>query len=258
MRRAAHQDDSHAEPETESVRPPAPTEFTFGRLREAMKVASDFEKALVEIKAEIFARARSASDVTPLAKPTHQLHNMHKRVSKVLQRLKKRPVVAPLRRLLHRREKEWSLDGLQWVESEIWNRYDLSHEQIDKLTVKQVVEKLEARDAGAETPSQPVGNLEKPPAPPAPSPALVLGKPGDFPKIRGKTIHMWLSVPRHNVLTALLEVFPKSLNKDALIKKSGHKDAVNILKRLRKAGADWESAIDLPGQRGAGYRIATA
>ena len=69
-----------------------------------------------------------------------------------------------------------------------------------------------------------------------------------------------LSIARYNVVKALVNVWPGSLNKDDLVTKSGHSDAVNILSRLhkQKKSPEWASAIELAGERGVGYRIADA
>jgi hypothetical protein len=92
-----------------------------------------------------------------------------------------------------------------------------------------------------------------------PRPAVTLGKQSDQPKIRGKAVPH-LSTTRYNVVKALLNAWPGSLNKDELVTKSGHRDAVNILRRLHDQSRtpEWATAINLAGTRGVGYRIADA
>jgi hypothetical protein len=91
------------------------------------------------------------------------------------------------------------------------------------------------------------------------SPAVTLGGQNDKPRIRGKATRR-LSPPRYNVIKALLGVWPKSLNKDQLVQRSGHRDAVNILGRLKRCKTlpEWETAIEMAEITGVGYRIADA
>jgi hypothetical protein len=98
---------------------------------------------------------------------------------------------------------------------------------------------------------------EQAPEAPSPGPPVILGKPGEKPKIRGKEVPS-LTVARYNVVMTLLKVWPNGLSKDELPDKSGHPDAVNVIKEVRKLSPEWESVILLPGrtQRGLGYRIA--
>lgn len=72
---------------------------------------------------------------------------------------------------------------------------------------------------------------------------IVLGKP----KKR-------LTKAQYNVIQALLSARDRGLTKDQLVEKSGHTDAVNVLKRLAK-DLDWKKVIHLPGITGGGYRI---
>jgi hypothetical protein len=90
-----------------------------------------------------------------------------------------------------------------------------------------------------------------------PRPAVKFEELSKKPLIRGKE-QARLSRARYDVVKALLDAWPESLNKDELPVKSVHSDAVNILKNLRKLNADWKSAIELAGTKGAGYRIANA
>jgi hypothetical protein len=91
---------------------------------------------------------------------------------------------------------------------------------------------------------------------PGTRPAVVLDKPRARPKVRGQEVEA-LTPPRANVIMALLKAWPKSLSKAELPKRSGHPDAVNLLKEVAKLPG-WDSAIELPGSkgRGRGYRIA--
>jgi hypothetical protein len=63
-----------------------------------------------------------------------------------------------------------------------------------------------------------------------------------------------LTKPGYDVVKALIETGPPGLSKDALVAKSGHGDAVNILKRLAKQPL-WQEVISLPGRTGRRYRI---
>jgi hypothetical protein len=86
---------------------------------------------------------------------------------------------------------------------------------------------------------------------------VILGDVGSKPTIRGVEVDP-LTPARHAVITALLNVWPKGLTKDKLATESGHGDAVNLLKQIRKSSPLWKSVILLPGKtgRGLGYRIA--
>jgi hypothetical protein len=93
-------------------------------------------------------------------------------------------------------------------------------------------------------------------APPSGCP-VVLGGPGDKPKIRGAEVGR-LNRPRYDVIKALLDVWPERLGKDQLAEKSRHTDAVGILDRLahHKRHTEWRTVIELAGQRCIGYGIA--
>ena len=67
--------------------------------------------------------------------------------------------------------------------------------------------------------------------------------------------HPRLTLPRYNVLMALCEAGKLGLNKDELVERSGHNDAINILKRLARNNPDWESVIQLPGVPRMRYRV---
>jgi hypothetical protein len=58
-----------------------------------------------------------------------------------------------------------------------------------------------------------------------------------------------------HVIQALIEVFPATLTKDQLILRSGHSDAVNVLKRLVTSDSDWADVIKLAGKPRGGYAL---
>ena len=87
-----------------------------------------------------------------------------------------------------------------------------------------------------------------------PAPLVILGKLGDKPTVRGKPKNP-LTVPRYNVIKALLDAGENGLTGDALATKSGHGGAVNTLKTLAKGDPDWKAVISLPGKPGCRYRI---
>lgn len=90
-----------------------------------------------------------------------------------------------------------------------------------------------------------------------PGPAVVLGRVGAKPTVFGKELDV-LTPARHNVIQALLKVWPEGLSKDELPRKSGHRDAVNVIKTVKKLSDEWNAAVLTPGRsgRGLGYRIA--
>ncbi len=85
-------------------------------------------------------------------------------------------------------------------------------------------------------------------------PPVILGKPGDETIVRGKRKGR-LTLPRYNVVEALLAASDDGLSKDSLARESGHSDAVNILKRLAESDTDWKAVIKLAGKPGGRYRI---
>ncbi len=95
----------------------------------------------------------------------------------------------------------------------------------------------------------------EPPPPEAPAELPVtLGKPGDEPIVRGKRKDR-LTLPRYNVIKALLAAGDDGLSKDSLATESGCGDAVGILKRLAESDPDWKTVIKLAGKPGGRYRI---
>jgi len=95
-------------------------------------------------------------------------------------------------------------------------------------------------------------NRQTPEAPA--EPPVILGKPGEKTIVRGKRKDR-LTLPRHNVIKALLAAGDDGLSKDSLATESGHGDAVGILKRLAKSDPDWKTVIKLAGKPGGRYRI---
>jgi hypothetical protein len=73
------------------------------------------------------------------------------------------------------------------------------------------------------------------------------------PMVLGKTKEK-LTTPQYKVVKALLAAGDEGLTKNELIGKSGHGDAVNVLKRLSHKD-DWQSVIHLAGITGGRYRI---
>jgi hypothetical protein len=81
-----------------------------------------------------------------------------------------------------------------------------------------------------------------------------LSGPGKPPIVLGKKKPV-LTPAQYNVVQALLLAGEGGLSKDELDKKSGHKEARKILKRLASSGADWASVIHFPRRKGMRYRI---
>lgn len=92
-------------------------------------------------------------------------------------------------------------------------------------------------------------------SPPPPKPPIVLlNGLGESVYLRGEEAPP-LTDPQYNVINTLLDAGPRGLNKDELVKKSGHADAVKILKRVAKLSDNWRSVIGLAGKPGGRYRI---
>jgi hypothetical protein len=83
---------------------------------------------------------------------------------------------------------------------------------------------------------------------------VILARPSEEPTVLGKTKPR-LNQSRYNVVLALLKAGDEGLSKDSLIEKSGHEDAVGILKRLAESDLDWNAVIKLAGIPGGRYRI---
>jgi len=85
------------------------------------------------------------------------------------------------------------------------------------------------------------------------SPRIKLRSCSESVDIDGK-VYGVLTFPGYNVVQALMEAGNDGLTKDELVRKSGHDDAVNILKRLAKKPG-WNTVIKLAGVPGRRYRI---
>lgn len=85
--------------------------------------------------------------------------------------------------------------------------------------------------------------------------AVVLHGPDKEPVVLGKERpKLWTA--RFNVIRALIDAGKSGLTKDQLAAKSGHSDAVGILKRLAASDPDfWGKAILLPRTTGQHYRL---
>jgi hypothetical protein len=151
-----------------------------------------------------------------------------------------------------------------FMDKDLWEAYQLAYAMMDDIaartranpgetpipmTALEGVTEILARSKAA---TAPPNETPKPPSPP-----VILGDLGDKPRVRGEEVPP-LNKPRFDVIKALLDVWPKRLSKDELIAKSGHQDAVGILRRLakHKRRPEWASVIELAGERCVGYGIA--
>jgi hypothetical protein len=64
-----------------------------------------------------------------------------------------------------------------------------------------------------------------------------------------------LTEAQYDVIKALLDAGESGLNKNRLIKNSGHTGAVNVLRRLSEKDPAWRSVIRLAGKKGCAYRL---
>jgi len=87
------------------------------------------------------------------------------------------------------------------------------------------------------------------------SPVILVGQ-GEQVIVNGEPKDT-LTEAQYNVVQALLEAGSNGLSKDQLVQKSGHGDAVRVLKRLA-SDSDWASVIGLAGKPGGRYRITRA
>lgn len=90
--------------------------------------------------------------------------------------------------------------------------------------------------------------------PPPPPPAVVLSGLGKPVLVFGEE-QSSITDPQYNVIDALIAAGERGLNKDELANKSGHGDAVRILKRISKLSDQWRKVIGLAGKAGGRYRI---
>lgn len=74
--------------------------------------------------------------------------------------------------------------------------------------------------------------------------------------VRGKVKR--LTAGQFNVIETIVTHFPHKLTGDQLVKASGHRDAVNMLKKIAKTDDDWDDVIHLAGSNGGGYGISTS
>jgi hypothetical protein len=84
--------------------------------------------------------------------------------------------------------------------------------------------------------------------------SVLLGKRGDQPVVHCKKKDV-LNNTRYDVVKALLDAGDTGLTKDKLKEKSGHEDALGILRRLANSDPDWGRVIQFPGSSYGGYRI---
>jgi hypothetical protein len=99
------------------------------------------------------------------------------------------------------------------------------------------------------------GPAARPPVREAPAgPLVILGDCDEEPIVRGVRKSR-LSVPRFDVVKALLAAGKRGLSKDALATESKHSDAHRILKRLANSDPDWCSVILMAGEPGGRYRM---
>lgn len=64
-----------------------------------------------------------------------------------------------------------------------------------------------------------------------------------------------LTTAQYNVIAVLIDAGENGLTKDQLAHKSGHGDAVRVLKRLSEKDADWMAVVRMAGKTGGRYRI---
>lgn len=76
----------------------------------------------------------------------------------------------------------------------------------------------------------------------------------NLPKIRGKEASSPLRTSQYNVLKTLDEAGTNGLTKDELVSRSGHTDALGILKRVARR-PEWRDVIQLAGKTGGRYRL---
>lgn len=86
----------------------------------------------------------------------------------------------------------------------------------------------------------------------APSPLVVLGKPGEPSVVKGKQKKA-LTDGQHAVISALITAGVEGLTKDAI--EAERSSAREILKRLRDSDEDWAAVIIMAGQTNGRYRI---
>lgn len=85
-------------------------------------------------------------------------------------------------------------------------------------------------------------------------PTVELTSPGMPPRVLGREAPV-LTVAQYNVVNELIDAGPDGLTKRALVGKSGHTDALGILKRLASSDAAWDEVILFPGTTGKHYRL---
>jgi hypothetical protein len=126
--------------------------------------------------------------------------------------------------------------------------------------------KLNASDSGSSAPSNRNGRANHEPRATSTIPELAdarAASKGPRVELRGRhegpivlgKLKKKLTKAQYNVVQALLQARDLGLTKDQLVEKSGHTDAVNVLKNLAKKDSDWKEVIHLAGITGGGYRL---
>jgi hypothetical protein len=107
--------------------------------------------------------------------------------------------------------------------------------------------------AGARVPGQPAGVPESQAGEAEPGqPRVILGAKGEKAIVLGKARP--LTPGHHDIVRVLLDAGKEGLSKDDLIRKSGHGDAVNMLKRLASDPC-WTKVVHLPGRPWKRYQV---
>jgi len=102
-----------------------------------------------------------------------------------------------------------------------------------------------AHRRATEAPARPQGG--------SPRPLVILGEPGDEPRVKGK-IKPRLTLTRYDIIKTLIDAAEKGLTGDELVNKSKHGGAINTLKTMAR-DSNWGAVIQLPGSPGGRYRI---
>jgi hypothetical protein len=145
-----------------------------------------------------------------------------------------------------------------------WAKQIATVEEFTKKEASLLVAGIRSETAEAMTGAAPEGVGPEPAAMHAP-PGLPDAKSGTKPPVQlfgvnvpARVLNGRLRIEttgQYNVVQTLINAYPNRLTKSVLGVKSGHPDAVNILKRLRKKHKSWERVIHLAGVAGGGYAL---
>lgn len=146
-------------------------------------------------------------------------------------------------------KRDLSENRQEWEEESLLSAEEFGQDPVQ--VAEGLLEDSQADDpAPAHASGKPANGVETAPA----TRRVVLRGREEGPLVLGKTKRL-LTRARYDVVKTALEAPDGGWTKDQLISKSGHEDALGVLRRLAEKDPDWAEVIHFAGQTGGGYWI---